>query len=111
MKKVLVVPLQPAECSVTTESTTAIRISIRKGSKESDATGYILTYTGEAGDNKVTIRYDGEGPHDELMTGLIPGTNYRFSTVAYTEGGNSTACSDAGQTCKSDILLANRHFC
>ena len=110
MKKLLVVPLKPAECSVTTESTTAIRISIRNGSAASDTTGYKVTYTGEAGDNNGTITYDGEGPHNELITGLTPGSNYTFSTVAYTDGGDSTACSSVGQTCKSDNFLANRHF-
>ena len=101
-------PLEPAACSVTPIDKGTIRISITKNSG-SEVTGYRVTYRDEESNTK-TVSYTGEGPHDKIITGLTPGTNYTFSTVSYTDGVDSTACSDAGQTCKSENFLANMFF-
>ena len=68
--------------------------------------GYRVTYTDEDGKVTKTENIIGEGPHNNIqITNLTPGTNYRFSTVAYTDGGNSVPCNSTGQTRKLVFYL------
>ena len=103
-KFLLLVPLPPADCSVTSVNKNTISITIRKDN-DSDVSGYRVTYTDED-DTEETKDIPGEGPHNNIqITNLTPGTNYRFSTVAYTDGRISVPCNSTEKTCKSVFYL------
>ena len=79
-------PSPPTNLMAVQEGFTSIRVS---WTPSSDATGYIISYTGGGGSDSVTV--SGGSTETHILEGLMNGVIYTISIVATLDGSSSTS--------------------